>query len=852
MAINALFGMFHTGVGYCLFDAGQSRASLLINEMLHTFFVVITCLLEHGYNCICDYIMSKDKLFVIDEKKKDFLPYHHTVNDSITVYIILLCSFIVFISSCNTDDMNNPHSGKSSKSFPSVTIGSDHISAISAVLQGKANIGSTMAPNLEMGILYSTSSGVIASNSIKVKATDMDSKYNYSVNISGLEPATTYYYRSYVTQNNQDTYGETLSFTTKELSSMLTTLEATEIEATSARLNAKLDLTDVLHQTKEWGFNIGASEADLSTTIKGGDITENAYAVTIKGLPHKTQYWYKSFVILDNRTYYGELKTLTTDVIHVSSVSLDKTNYVFHSVGETMTLGATILPIDATEKKVEWSTSNEAVAIVSANGQVKAISNGTAIISVNTLDQNKTASCEISVAQNVTDITLNKSSVSLNEGDTQQLNATVTPDNAFDKTLTWSSSNESVATVDENGKVKAISKGTATIKVTAEDGSGVSASCSVTVIRLVSSIVLDKTSIIIYNNKSEALSATVIPSSATKTGITWSSSNTSVAMVSNSGIVTGISRGTTTITATAQDESNVKAICDVEVKQYVTDIKLNKTSLSLNKGETETLDATISPDNANNKTLIWTSSDTSVATVDQYGNVKGVSAFGGSVTITATANDGSGISASCKVSVLGAIDLGLSVKWSNHNLDASHPEEYGKYYAWGENEPKNEYSWLTYKWCTRKQSGYVLLTKYNNNNYNGSIDNTMVLDIEDDAAHVKYGGYWRIPTRQEIDELLQYCTWEKLTMNGVNGYKVTSKMAGYTDKWIFLPAAGYMDNMSLYSTGSSGFYWSSSLHPNDSYCAYYLIDKQRNNTNFKYDEFGHNRSQGFSIRPVCD
>ena len=792
----------------------------------------------------------------IDEKIMYLPPYHYitTVKRycSITIYTLLLCSIIVFISSCNSDDINNPHGGRSSKSFSSVTIGSEHISAVSAVLQGKANIGSTMASNLEMGILYSTSSGVIASNSIKVKATNLDSNYNYSVSVLGLEPATTYYYRSYVTQNNQDTYGETKSFTTKELSSMLTTMEATEVEATSARLNAKLDLTDVLHKTKEWGFNLGTSEADIATTLKGGDITENAYSITIKGLPHKTQYWYKSFVILDNHTYYGEIKTLTTDMIHVSSVSLDKTNYVFHSIGETMTLVATVFPTDATDKKVEWSTSNEAVAVVSPDGQVKAIGNGVATITVKTLDQDKTVSCDITVAQNVTEITLDRSSMSLNEGDTQQLNATICPNNAFDKTLSWFSSNDSVATVDENGIVKAVSKGTSTIKVIADDGSGVSATCSVTVIRLVSSIVFDKTSIIIYNNMSEAISANVIPPTATNTGIIWSSSDTSVAKVSNSGIVTGISRGTTTIIATAQDESNVQASCGVEVKQYITDIKLNKTSLSLSKGETQTLDATISPNNANNKSLIWTSSDPSVATVDQYGNVKGVSVFGGSVTITATAEDGGGISASCKVSVLGAIDLGLSVMWSNHNLDASHPEEYGKYYAWGENEPKNEYSWTTYKWCTQKESGYVLLTKYNNNYYNGSVDNNMVLDIEDDAAHVKYGGNWRIPTRQEIDELLQYCTWEWLTMNGVNGYKVTSKKAGYTDNWIFLPAAGYMDNLSLNSTSSSGIYWSSSLHPSDSYSAYYLINKQRNATTVRYDEFGHMRSQGFSIRPVCD
>ena len=162
----------------------------------------------------------------------------------------------------------------------------------------------------------------------------------------------------------------------------------------------------------------------------------------------------------------------------------------------------------------------------------------------------------------------------------------------------------------------------------------------------VQSISLNTSNLELYAGSSETLTATVNPSDAE---LSWSSSNTSIAKVSTSGVVTGVSRGTATITVASTDGSGKSASCQVEVKQYVTGITLNKTALTLNEGQTETLSATITPDNANDKTLTWSSSDTSVATVDQTGKVTTVSK--GTATITATANDGSGKKATCSVFV---------------------------------------------------------------------------------------------------------------------------------------------------------------------------------------------------------
>ena len=207
-----------------------------------------------------------------------------------------------------------------------------------------------------------------------------------------------------------------------------------------------------------------------------------------------------------------------------------------------------------------------------------------------------------------------------------------------------------------------------------------------------------------------------------------------------------------------------------------------------------------------------------------------------------------------------AVDLGLSVKWASFNLGASKPEESGDYYAWGETTPhylpgsgqsnypvwktgmENGYNWTNYKWCNGNQNS---ITKYNLNAYYGTVDNITVLDLEDDAARVNLGGLWRMPTFNELEELEKNCTSEWVTENGVNGRRITSLIDGYTDKSIFIPAAGYRGINFDYSSGSFGYYWSSSInHTNCSYSYYLLIDPGIPRRMFQ------SRAIGRSIRPV--
>lgn len=270
----------------------------------------------------------------------------------------------------------------------------------------------------------------------------------------------------------------------------------------------------------------------------------------------------------------------------------------------------------------------------------------------------------------VSKLTLNRTSVSLTKkGQTYQLKATASPSNATTKSVTWKSSNTRVVTVNSAGRLTAVGNGSATITATAKDGSKKKVTCKVTVkiptVVKVSRVSLNKNDLALTSKgQSYQLSASVAPSNASNKSVKWTSGNPKVATVSSSGKVTAVANGNTTITATAADGSGKKDICAVTVNipkpadptptptpsvVKVNSVSLNPSSLSLTKkGQTARLSATVSPSNATNKSINWSSSNNNVATVSN-GVVTAVG--NGSATITATAADGSGKRASCSVTV---------------------------------------------------------------------------------------------------------------------------------------------------------------------------------------------------------
>ena len=190
------------------------------------------------------------------------------------------------------------------------------------------------------------------------------------------------------------------------------------------------------------------------------------------------------------------------------------------------------------------------------------------------------------------------------------------------------------------------------------------------------------------------------------------------------------------------------------------------------------------------------------------------------------------------------VDLGLpsGLKWATCNVGADTPEEYGDYFAWGETEPKTTYNWSTYKYCNGSEE---TMTKYCVSSSFGTVDNKTVLELEDDAAHVNWGGNWRMPTKAERDELrnTSNCTWTRTTQNGVEGYKVTSKVNGNS---IFLPAAGYRIDDGIYGSGYSAECWSSSLVTNPTNAAFSLYLQWGVERDAQFREYG------LSVRPVCE
>ena len=247
-------------------------------------------------------------------------------------------------------------------------------------------------------------------------------------------------------------------------------------------------------------------------------------------------------------------------------------------------------------------------------------------------------------------VSLSKTEATIEKGKTMTLKATVTPSTLLDKSVTWKSSNKKVATVTEDGEVKGIKAGTATITCTSKM-SGTKATCKVTIID--GNVSLDKTEVTLEKGSTVTLKATVLPETLEDKSVTWTSSDKKVATVTTKGKVKGVKAGTATITCTS-NATGLSATCKVTVINGT--VTLNKTVAYLEKGKTTTLKATLTPTTLEDMSVTWKSSDKSIATVTSKGKVKGVGY--GTATITCTSN-ATGVSATCQVTV-GKVVINIS------------------------------------------------------------------------------------------------------------------------------------------------------------------------------------------------
>lgn len=342
----------------------------------------------------------------------------------------------------------------------------------------------------------------------------------------------------------------------------------------------------------------------------------------------------------------------------VTGISLNKNNTILYK-NEQEPLTVSFTPSDATETDIEWTSSNEAVATVDENGLVTAHAVGTATItatSYGTVTGEPIAvNCIVEVRSYVESINIdiNPHELTMDRGDWMTLTATVLPENAYNKGLSWTSLDPSVATVDEEGHLRAVSQGRTNIVSTAVDGSGVSDTLVVIVKHFTHAVTINPKITVLYLNETRTVTATVDPADATDPDIEWFSVNPEIATVDANGVVTGHSVGLTGIIAVNYGGRGGNAVIDtatVDVRAYVESIALNKESTELYIDDSEYLMASVLPNNAFNKSIIWSTSDASVATVNEYGMVIAVGR--GNATITATTTDGTNLSASCLVNVL--------------------------------------------------------------------------------------------------------------------------------------------------------------------------------------------------------
>ena len=346
----------------------------------------------------------------------------------------------------------------------------------------------------------------------------------------------------------------------------------------------------------------------------------------------------------------------------------------------------------------------------------------------------------------------------------------------------------------------------------------------------VASLSLSESSIELFEGGTYLLSASILPTNASDKIVYWSSSDPKIASVDQGGVVLARSAGSTTIKASAGGKFTD---CLIRVMRPVERVSLNKSELRIAKGYSEKVFATTHPDDYSSKYVTWFSDDDKIATVDSDGLVYAVKE--GTTSVRAKIGDKEAI---CKVIVMSswvptpeAIDLGLSVKWASFNLGANAPEECGNYYAWGETEIKDRYYHDTYR----------------NSQYDSK-----TMKLEDDVAHVKLGGNWRIPSKDEVTELISTLynsnyRWSQITINGRRGWEIVYLGNG---NHLFIPATGHCDRSSISLPDREGMYWTSSLYVGSkAYCyTFSLGSYTREYIRIDYT----NCYYGLAIRPVSD
>ena len=320
----------------------------------------------------------------------------------------------------------------------------------------------------------------------------------------------------------------------------------------------------------------------------------------------------------------GKYDELTVYVgTYAESITLgDKEATIF--VGDSKRMIYSITPENVDNADIVWTSDNPNVVRVDETGLITCLKKGKAVITAETINGKKD-SCTVNVYNHVSSVKLNKQSIELFEADTEKLTANILPADSLNKNVIWESSDQTVATVDNDGMVTAVNEGTAIITVTTEEGQK-TAQCTVRVNKYipVEEIKLSSAELELLIGKTDTLKCTIFPKNATDQRLKWTSGNHSVATVDSNGMVTAVNEGTAIITVTTEDGQKT-AQCTVRVRPLipVSDIKIDSSELELQNGQSIALEYTISPENVNHSDIVWSSDDESICTVDNKGIATG-------------------------------------------------------------------------------------------------------------------------------------------------------------------------------------------------------------------------------------
>jgi len=680
---------------------------------------------------------------------------------------------------------------------PTVTTAAvTNITATSAT--GGGNVTDEGAtPVTERGICWSTSHEPTTNGSHVQNGTGTG---GFSCDMTGLVPNETYYVRAYATNSQGTVYGAEVEFTAREGLPVVVTLDVTDITATSAKTHGKV--TDQGGSTvTERGICWGT---EPSPTISGSHAQSGTgageYTVDMTGLAPGTKYYVRAYAINAQGMTYGEQKDFTTSATQptLTMGSIDGTTVHYTVTGSG---GATV-----TEHGICWSTSHSPTTSDSH------ASGGTG-----------TGSFEVELTD-------------LEPGATYYIRAYAT------NSVGTAYSSELSLTTEAN--LPTVTTGEVTnIGQTTAQGSG---------------------------NVTNDGGAEV-----TERGVCWSTSHNPTISGSHANSGTGVGGFTVSMTGlTANTKYYVRAYAknsagvaygnevDFTTSQSISAPTVTTSQVTNVTQTTATGGGNVTSDGGapvTERGICWSTSHNPTTSGSHASSGTGTGSFTVNMTgltpgityyVRAYATNSQGTSYGNEVSFTtlssggthAYVDLGLpsGLLWATCNVGADSPEDYGDYFAWGETQPKSDYSWSTYQYC---MGSYNTFTKYCNNSsygYNGFTDNLTTLQSSDDAATAQWGSGWRMPSQEEWQELYQNTAHVWTTQNGVNGRLFTASNGNS----LFLPAAGSRSSSSLNGAGSYGEYWSSSLHPFNPYDAWHLLFQD--NVQMSHSD----RRLGYSVRPV--